>query len=207
VKVSTSVLVADDHGVARLGVRVALEADGGFRVVAEAESGSEVLPLVERHAPDLVLLDLRLPGLSGFGCLELLRRRHPDVAVVVLSVSESREDVREAIRRGARGYIAKSIDPAQLGDALRHALAGTVVEPEDGLEPAAGDLRLTARETSILRGVARGLTNRAIAQELWVTEQTVKFHLTNVYRKLGASNRTMAARRALSLGIADDPGA
>jgi two-component system nitrate/nitrite response regulator NarL len=202
VKVSTTVLLADDHGVARLGVRVALEADGGFRVVAEAEHGGEVLPLVERHAPDLVLLDLRLPGLTGFGCLELLARRHPGVAVVVLTVSESRDDVREAIRRGACGYIAKSIEPGRLPDALRSALAGAVVRPEGAAEPA-GDLRLTARETRILRGVARGLTNRAIAEELWVTEQTVKFHLTNVYRKLGASNRTMAARRAISLGLAD----
>ena len=199
-------LLADDHGVVRQGVRTTLEADGGFEIVAEAENGSEVLPLVHRHEPELVVLDLRLPGMDGLRCLELLEQRHPEVRVVVLSVAEDPGQVREALDRGAAAYVLKSIAPDELAEALRRALVETIDEPVGALEsPAASPSGLTERETVILRCVARGMTNRAIAKELWVTEQTVKFHLTNVYRKLDVVNRTDAARAAFTLGIAENP--
>jgi DNA-binding NarL/FixJ family response regulator len=200
------VLLADDHGVVRQGVRTTLEADGGFEIVAEAENGSEVLPLVHQHEPQLVVLDLRLPGMDGLRCLELLRQRYPEVRVVVLSVADGGDPVREALERGAAAYVLKSIAPDELADALRRALVETIPEPVGAAEPlAASRSGLTERETVILRCVARGMTNRAIAKELWVAEQTVKFHLTNIYRKLDVVNRTDAARAAFTLGIAENP--
>jgi DNA-binding NarL/FixJ family response regulator len=200
------VLVADEHGVIRQGVRATLEADDGFEVVAEAQSGSEVLPLVHAHRPQLVLLELRLPGMDGLRCLELLRERHADVRAVVLSASDDPARVREALERGAAAYVLKSIAPDELADALRRALVETIEEPIGATEPPA-EARggLTERETAILRCVAQGMTNRAIAKELWVAEQTVKFHLTNVYRKLAVDNRTDATRAAFMLGIAENP--
>jgi DNA-binding NarL/FixJ family response regulator len=202
------VLLADDHPLTLVGVRRVLEASEGFKVVGEARAGGEVLPLVGRTHPDVVLLDMRMPGVNGLLCLERIRRRYPKVKVVVLSVSEEAGEIRAAFARGACGYIVKSINPRHLASAVRQAVEGTgYLAPagrsvnEVAVAEASG---LTKRELSIVQAVARGLSNQAIAKELWVTEQTVKFHLTNVYRKLGISNRTEAARWAYAHGITDD---
>lgn len=194
------VLLADDHPLVLVGLRRVLEEASGFEVVGEARAADEVLALVQRSSPDVVVLDLRLPRLGGLRCLEQIRDRHPGVKVVVLSVSSDPADVRAALARGASGYIAKSIEPAALPAALRHAVgAGPSGRARADHEAASG---LTERELAVVGAVARGLPNQAIARELWVTEQTVKFHLTNVYRKLGVSNRTEAARWAYLHGLA-----
>lgn len=200
---SVTVLIADDHGVVREGVKAILGQVEGFSVVGEARSGSEVLPLVHRLQPDVVLLDIRLPEMTGYDCLRLLERRHPDVKTVVLSAYADETHVEQAFAAGARGYILKSINPADLPSAIRQTLAGTLYRHVDTRPHAAHGF--TERELTIIRAVARGLTNRAIARELWVTEQTVKFHLTNIYRKLDVANRTEAARAAYRLGIAESP--
>jgi DNA-binding NarL/FixJ family response regulator len=203
------VLLADDHRLMLEGVRRVLEAAGDFEIVGEAYSGSQVLPLVGRTEPDLVLLDVRMPGMDGLTCLDRLRVRFPAVKVVVLSVFSDADHVQAALRRGACGYIVKSVSPGDLPAALRQVYEGTVfhalglAEPdEESLARAAG---LTERELSILNAVARGLSNQQIGKELWVTEQTVKFHLTNIYRKLGVSNRTEAARHAYQHGLVESP--
>ncbi len=202
------VLIADDHRLIVDGIKRALEACDDFEVVGEATSGSQVLPLVGRTNPDLVLLDLRMPGADGLTCLAQIRKRHPDVKVVVLSVSTDENVIQTALKRGASAYIVKSVNPIDLPSALRQAMEGTVYTavglPQPG-ENAARVAGLTERETAILSALARGLSNEAIGKELWVAEQTVKFHLTNIYRKLGVSNRTEAARLAYQHGLVESP--
>jgi DNA-binding NarL/FixJ family response regulator len=201
------VLIADDHRLMVEGTKQALERAGGFEVVGEATNGSQVLPLVRRLKPDLVLLDLRMPKMDGLTCLTKIRKEFPDVKVAMLSVTQDPELIQTALRRGANAYIVKSVDPADLASALRQALNGNVFTTagvtEDPGERAARDAGLTDRELAIVRAVARGLSNEAIAKELWVAEQTVKFHLTNIYRKLGVANRTEAARYAFEQGLVD----
>src|SRR5712691_7783895 len=202
------VLIADDHKLIVDGIKRALEESPDFEVVGEASSGSQVLPLVGRTKPDLVLLDLRMPGADGLTCLAQIRKRHPEVKVVVLSVSTDENVIQTVLKRGASAYIVKSINPIDLPSALRQAVEGTVFSaiglPEVG-DSAAKAAGLTERETAILSALARGLSNEAIGKELWVAEQTVKFHLTNIYRKLGVSNRTEAARLAYQNGLVESP--
>jgi DNA-binding NarL/FixJ family response regulator len=203
------VLIADDHLLVLEGIQAALQNSEDIEVVGQARDGSQVLPLANRLRPDVVLLDIRLPKLDGFACLELLRERLPSIKVVMLSAFRGSEHVDAALRRGASGYIFKSVNPLDLPSAVRQAVEGTVFHTLGAT--AADPLRdaraagLTEREVAILGGVARGLSNRALAKELWVTEQTVKFHLTNIYRKLKVANRTEAARAAFRLGIGDAP--
>ncbi len=203
------VLIADDHRLILDAVRRALENADGFEVVGEAVNGSQVLPLIRRTLPDVVLLDLRMPQLDGLACIDAIRKSWPDMKVIVLSAFSERERIEAAFNRGANGYIVKSINPLDLPAALRQALEGTVYHPVGPADGASDDSRkahgLTEREASILRAVGRGLSNQAIAKEFCVAEQTVKFHLTNVYRKLGLANRTEAARYAYQRGLVDSP--
>jgi len=204
------VLIADDHQLLVDGTKQALEKAGGFEVVGEASNGAQVLPLVRRLRPDLVLLDWRMPQMDGLTCLAKIRKDFPDVKVAMLSVSQDPELIQAALKRGASAYIVKTVDPDDLAAALRQAMGGnvftTVGVSEDPGERAAKDAGLTERELVIVRAVARGLSNEAIAKELWVAEQTVKFHLTNIYRKLDVSNRTEAARYAFEQGLVEPGG-
>jgi DNA-binding NarL/FixJ family response regulator len=204
------VLIADDHPLILAGVKHALEEAEGFEVVAEANTGAQVLPLVSQTQPDLCLLDMRMPEMDGLTCLDRIRKRHPDVKVVILSVSTDPDVIQDVLNRGASAYIVKSVNPIDIPSALRQALDGSVFNavglPETRVaEDAAKAAGLTERETSILKALARGLSNDAIGKELWVAEQTVKFHLTNIYRKLGVSNRTEATRYAYEHGLVDSP--
>jgi DNA-binding NarL/FixJ family response regulator len=199
------ILVADDHRLMLAAVRRALERSDDVEVVGEVDDATRVLPAIGESRPDVVLLDLRMPRLDGLTCLERIRERHPDVAVVVLTTFSGDEQIQAARERGARGYIVKTVDPLQLPRMIVDAVGspGMLVfraEPPEA-EAAMGSPSISPREHAILCAVARGLTNRAIARELWVSEQTVKFHLHNVYRKLGLTNRTEAARYAISQGL------
>jgi DNA-binding NarL/FixJ family response regulator len=202
------VLIADDHPLILAGIKHALEEADGFDVVAETNNGAQVLPLVSKTNPDLALLDMRMPGMDGLTCLDRIRERHPNVKVVILSVSTDPDVIQDVLNRGASAYIVKSVNPVDVPSALRQALEGSVFNaiglPEKQVaDDAAKAAGLTERETSILKALARGLSNDAIGKELWVAEQTVKFHLTNIYRKLGVSNRTEATRYAYENGLVD----
>ena len=203
------VVIADDHRLVLDGIRRALEADGGFEIVGETLSGTQVLPLVSRTSPDLVLLDLRMPKMDGLACLDELRRRHPNVKVIMLSASTAPELIDTALRRGATAYILKSVDPDDLPSTIRQALEGNVYStsglPESSEPIGAKAAGLTDREITILRSLARGHSNEEIAKELWVAQQTVKFHLTNIYRKLNVKNRTEATRIAYQMGLVESP--
>jgi DNA-binding NarL/FixJ family response regulator len=204
---SVRVLLADDHRLILDGVRRVLEAAGGLEVVGEATTGSQVLGLVRRTRPDVVLLDLRMPELDGLACLDWIKKRHPRVKVVVLSVSFDEKLVETVLARGASAYVVKSVQPVDLPGVIRRSLREDIDKviglPVDRSANAARAAGLTRRELAILTAVAQGKSNPAIAKELWVAEQTVKFHLTSIYRKLGVHNRTEAARRAYQKGFVD----
>jgi DNA-binding NarL/FixJ family response regulator len=205
------VLVADDHELMLEAIRIALaHAADEFEVVAATSRGTQVLPLVGQTQPDIVLLDLRMPGMDGLTCLELLQKRHPDVKAVVLSGVEDATVIRSAFARGATAFIRKHIDPRDLAAALRQAADGTVLhqmfgEVSSTEVEATRDVGLSKRELPILAALGEGMSNKQIAKEFWLAEQTVKFHLTNIYRKLGVSTRTEAVHRAYQLGLLESP--
>jgi DNA-binding NarL/FixJ family response regulator len=199
------VLMADDHPVLLQGLRRSLELDGGFEIVGEAYDGAQVLPLIRRTSPNVVLLDMHMPGIDGIGCVARIRKAHPEVKVVMCSMESATDQVQAAFLAGACGYVIKTVEPRDLAPAIRQAIAGTAFQPvgvtmsdDTRIARSAG---LTGREIEILRCVARGESNKTIGRELWVTEQTVKFHLSNIFRKLSVTNRTEAARWAFSKGL------
>jgi DNA-binding NarL/FixJ family response regulator len=196
-------LIADDHRLILQALKRAFGAENDIEIVGEARIGSQVLPLISQTSPDVVLLDVRMPELDGFTCIVRARKDYPQVKFVILSAFRDEERVKEASACGATAYITKWVDPLDLPDALRRAAAGESFElglssEEDADPDGAG---LTEREIEMLEAVARGLSNQSISREFWITEQTVKFHLTNIYRKLGVSNRTEAARYAFTIGL------
>jgi DNA-binding NarL/FixJ family response regulator len=207
---SLKVLIADDHPLMLQGIRRALEASEGIEVVGEARSGEEVLALIERRNPDLVLLDLHMPGLGGLDCLEELKR-WPEVKTVVISASDDRLSIDSALLAGASAYILKSVSPMDIPAVLRQAATGAVYHapsataaPRDTEDAGAGP-DLTPREVTILTAVASGSKTKTISKDLWLSEHTVKFHLTNIYRKLGVSNRSGAVRYAFENDLAPSP--
>lgn len=202
------VVIADDHRLVLDGIRRALEEDGDFEIVGETQSGTQVLPLVSRTNPDLVLLDVRMPHMDGLACLDEIKRRHPKVKVVMLSASTGSDLIEASLRRGASAYVVKTVNPDDLPGTLRQALEGnvhTAIGLEETERSGAKALGLTDRELTILEALARGLSNDQIAKEFWVAPQTVKFHLTNIYRKLGVKNRTEATRLAYQHGLVESP--
>jgi DNA-binding NarL/FixJ family response regulator len=200
------VVIADDHRLILQSLRGALERSEDFEVVGETDSGAHVLPLVSRTNPDLVLMDVHMPGMDGLSCLDMIRKRYPTTKVVLISASSDPEQIQAVLRRGADGYIVKSINPDDIPAALRQAYEGTAYYAlgvsESAEEHVSRTVGLTEREVTILKALARGLSNKQISQEHWVTEQTVKFHLSNIYRKLGVANRAEAMRYAHQQGIA-----
>ena len=213
------VVIVEDHPLMQAALEATLEGADGFTVVGTATSGLQAEPLVSRTQPDLVLLDLQLPGLDGLSCLALLRERHPDATVVVLTGVEDDEMIERALSGGAVALVRKSIAPADLPVLLRQVMLGSVhfatpriaravvtqatrqSQLEEARVEACGETGLTARELEVLEMVARGLPNRAVAKELFLSDQTVKRHLRRVYQKLGVANRTEAAQTAYRLGL------
>jgi DNA-binding NarL/FixJ family response regulator len=202
------VVLADDHRLLLEAVRATLEDDGGFEVVAAVESSAEVLQVLARDLPDLVVLDVGMPGTDGFVCLQTIRDRYPDLKVAMLSGIEEPRVARRALRLGASAFVKKHVDPRDLPAVLRHAVEETVVSQPPGFQDGGDELEairalLTASEFAVLEALARGLVNKQIAADLKIAPQTVKFHLTNVYRKLGVANRTEAIRYAFEQGIVE----
>src|SRR5262245_38399532 len=155
-------LIADDHQLMREGIRLALADAHDIEVVGETASGAEVLPLVRDTSPDVVLLDLRMPGMDGLRCLEQLRQRHPEVKAVVLSGTDEADVIDAAFQRGAAAFILKRIDPADLAPVIRQALDGNVFYPVEAKPVAAENTGsgLTSREADILKALAEGLSNK-----------------------------------------------
>lgn len=202
------VLIADDHPLIIAGIRRTIEHVDDMEVVGEARSGPELMQLVERRRPDLVLMDLIMPGMTGVEAILRIRQRWPEVKCVVLSACDDRPTIDAALQAGASAYVLKSAHTVDIASVLRQASGGAVfhapaeVQPIPGAPHAPDAPALTDRERSILSAVASGMTTSAISQDLWISEHTIKFHLTNIYRKLGVTNRAGAVRYALEHGFA-----
>jgi DNA-binding NarL/FixJ family response regulator len=194
------VLVADDHRLILEAIRLVLDETEDIEIVGEATSGSQVLPLIGRTDPDLVLLDISMPEMDGLTCLDRIQKHHPGTCVVILSSHDDPETIASALARGAKSFIGKLVDPRDLPSALRLIAQGAVYRSVQAETPSrkgpAQEAGLTPSEQRVLEALSRGLSNKEIAAELWLTQQTVKFHLTNIYRRLGVSNRTEAMRYA-----------
>lgn len=202
-----SVLLVDDHTLFRSGIRSLLQRHPEFDVVGEAADGVEGIKRAKQLAPQVVLLDLNMPGMSGLETLHLLLQDCPDSAIVMLTVSEDAQDLAAALKAGASGYLLKNIDTDYLTRAVRRAAAGETVVAEAmtsklvaqlqagarPAEPASEIDRLTPREKEILECLARGESNKVIARSLELSESTVKIHVQNVLKKLNLSSRVQAA--------------
>ncbi|MCU6499081.1 response regulator [Rugamonas sp. FT107W] len=201
-----SVLLIDDHTLFRSGIRSLLQRNPEFTVVGEAADGFEGVKRAQQLKPQVILLDLNMPGMSGLETLEQLRQDCPDSAVVMLTVSEDAEDLSVALKAGASGYLLKNIDTDFLSRAIRRAAAGETVLAESmtaklvaqltagAAAPVASELdKLTPREREILECLARGESNKGIARALDLAESTVKIHVQNVLKKLKLSSRVQAA--------------
>lgn len=202
-----NVILADDHPLFLAALKEAVER-AGINVVGAVTRGDELVELADRTEQlDAVLLDLSMPGYDGFKCLELLRASKPKASLIVVSGSDDEADIQRALDLGAVCFVGKATNPEDMAGALHVLLLDSVHLPPArangrGAEPpGAAAAHLTKREVEILRLAAEGRSNSEIAQALWVTEQTVKFHLSNIYRKLGVSNRTGASRWAQQNGL------
>lgn len=203
------VMLVDDHDVVRMGLRMYLSLDPDLDIVAEAANGQEALDRAEAARPDVVVMDLMMPVMDGVTATRELRARHPDVEVIALTSALEEHKVRGAIEAGATGYLLKDASSELLIEAIHAAARGEVrLHPEAAKrlmrEFRTPDMRehLTVQETRILRLIARGLPNRTIAEELGVTEPTVKTHVSRLLSKLGLGSRTQAALYALKQGLA-----
>jgi DNA-binding NarL/FixJ family response regulator len=191
-------LIVDDHPVVRDGLRGVFEGLEGFSVVAEAGDGAEALAVVAQGGVDVVLMDLRMPGMGGVEAIAALKSRHPDVRVLVLTTYDGDRDVMPAIEAGATGYLLKDVPRDELVRGVQSAyegrpvLASSVAERLMGRVAEPRGATLSPRELDILRLVAEGETNRSVAQRLFISEATVKTHLLHLYDKLGARDRASA---------------
>jgi DNA-binding NarL/FixJ family response regulator len=203
------VLLVDDHRLMLDAVRVSLEREDDMDVVGETTSGATVANLVGQTGPDVVLLDVRMPDVDGLTVLEQLRDRYPSVAVVMFSGIDDPALVRAALERGAAAFVLKHVEPRDLAAAIREVVSGAIFRPLDLLgsvkQSATDEVGLSKRELSILEALQSGASNSDIARQLFLAEQTVKFHLTNIYRKLGVSSRTEAVHAAYERGVLERP--
>jgi len=204
------IVLADDHPVVREGIRGMLQGYDDIEVVGQAGSGPEAVALVAQLAPDLVLMDLRMPGGDGVEATRAIAAAHPSTRVVVLTTYETDQDILRAIEAGASGYLLKDIAPAELARSVRAAAAGETVLATSAATALLGRVQgrqsapaLSAQEVKVLRLAADGRTNAAIGAQLFIGEATVKTYLSRAYEKLGVSDRTSAVRRALELGLLD----
>ena len=209
------IVVVDDHTLFRRGITALLARVPGFEVVGEAADGFDGIKAVVAHRPDVVLLDLHMPGISGIDAMHAILKEAPGTHVVMLTVSEEADDLMLALRAGALGYLLKNIESDFLVDSVRRAADGeSVMSPEmtaklmrevrAGASPAAQPA-LSPREREILQHVAKGVSNKEIARSLGLAESTVKIHVQHILRKLELSSRVQAAVWAIEHGIAARP--
>lgn len=211
----TRVLLVDDHEVVRKGLAALLEREPGIEVAGEADSGERALQVVDRLRPDVILMDLEMPGMGGVEATRRIAEGHPGTHIVVLTSHAAEEDVFPALRAGAQGYLLKHSAPEDVLRAIHQARAGETVlhpaiarmvlqelnRPAAAKQPATTD-PLSEREMEVLRLVARGMSNQEIADSLVVGEATVRSHVSSILRKLQLASRTQAALYALREGLA-----
>ena len=198
------VLLVDDHALLRTGVANIINQEPDLHVVAEAENGLEAIAAFERHAPDVTLLDLRMPVMEGVEAVRQIRERDPRARVIVLTTYDTDDEISQALKAGAKAYVLKDIAAEDLVGCIRDVLAGkTYIAPAAAAKLAEGVTRvqLTPREMATLRLLADGKANKEIASELDISERTVKTHLAHLFEKLGVTSRTEAIKVATRRGL------
>jgi DNA-binding NarL/FixJ family response regulator len=198
------VLSVDDHPLLREGIGALVNAQPDMQLVAQAATGRAAVEQYRAQRPDVTLMDLRLPDMSGVDALAAIRAEFPEARIVMLTTFEGDVEIQRALAAGARGYLLKSMPPAELIEAIRQVHAGRKRIPNDvaaQLAEHAGEETLTPREVEVLRHVAEGNRNKDIADRLFISEETVKVHVKHVMDKLGASDRTEAVAIAIRRGI------
>lgn len=211
------VVLADDHAVVRAGTRQFLELGKDIQVVAEAEDGLQAKMLIEQHLPDVAILDIQMPGMSGIEVTRWVRDHHPQIGVLILTAYEDDPYILSVLQAGANGYVLKTAPPVEVVQSVRDVCLGkSALDPaitQKLLAQLSGARRepvvemLTEREIEVLRLVGRGYTNKAIGVQLGISDRTVQGHLAHIFAKLHAESRTEAVMRAVSLGwLASDLG-
>ncbi len=202
------VVIADDHRIVREGLAFMLSDEAEIDIVGEAESGEELLDVLANVEADIVLLDVRMPGMSGLEALELVRDRHPEVKVIILSMHEDASYVHTAVERGAAGYLLKSTGQRELMRALRAVADGNAYLQSEVTAPLLAQVvgadepaALSPREQHVLQLVAEGLENKQIARQLDISEATVKTYLKSIFERLGARGRAEAVAIGLRRGL------
>ena len=198
------VLLADDHAIVRNGVAQILDEQPDIEVVAQAEDGESAIVLYRQANPDVALLDLRMPKVEGTQVVERIRREFPEAVLVVLTTFDTDDDIDRALRAGAKGYLLKDVGPGDLVACVRTVYGGgTWVSPTVASKLVARMTRVqvTPQEMRVLRQVAEGKSNREIGETLFISEATVKIHLTHLFEKLGATSRTDAVAKAVERGL------
>jgi DNA-binding NarL/FixJ family response regulator len=198
------VFCVDDHPLLREGISVIINNQPDMRLVAEAANGREAIQKYREQKPDVTLMDLRLPDMSGIDSLIAIRTEFPEARVIMLTTFEGDVEIQRSLEAGARGYLLKSMPPNELVDVIRQVNAGKKrIPPELAAQLAEhlGDEALTEREIEVLRHIARGNRNREIAALLFISEETVKVHIKHIMEKLRASDRTQAVAIAVRRGI------
>jgi DNA-binding NarL/FixJ family response regulator len=197
------VLIADDHAVVRSGLSRFLQVNEDLELVGQAADGEEAVQLAALHRPDVVLMDLMMPGTDGITATREIRRRYPGIKVIALTSFAEEALVQGALQAGAVGYLQKNVSAAELGNAIRSADSGHLTLSSEAVQVLAESVtqphleRLTERETEVLGCLAAGMTNAKISQKLFVSLGTVKFHVSNIYQKLGVNSRIEAVRTAV----------
>jgi len=198
------VFSVDDHPLLREGIAMLINNQPDMELVAEASTGLEAIQQFRKHQPDVTLMDLRLPDMSGIDTLMAIRNEFPQALVVMLTTFEGDVEIHRALEAGARGYLLKNMAPSELIDAIRQVYAGKKRIPTEVASHLAehmGEETLTEREIEVLREVANGNRNRDIADKLFISEETVKVHVKHIMEKLGANDRTQAVAIGVRRGI------
>lgn len=203
-KSKTRVLIVDDHVMIRLGLAEAINAESDLKLVGQAGNGREAVELYPKCRPDVVIMDFQMPGPDGATSTELLRAKHPEATVLLLSMHEGEEDIWRSVQAGATGYLPKSADVDDVLSAIRHLRAGDTYFPpaiKAKLEARRKREALSPRELQVLKEVVAGRSNKEIVAALKISEATVKLHISNMLTKLGVFDRTQAAIEAVRQGI------
>lgn len=200
----TTVAIVDDHSVVRIGMKYVIMTDREFKFVGEADDGAEAVSLVERVHPDILLLDVRMPGTDGIAALKSVREKFPNQKVVMLTMSDAEEDVYQALSLGARGYVIKDNSPVNIISALKTVMSGELAVSESVrsvYEARKSERGLTGREKEILVLVSKGCSNVEIGDMLHLSPNTVKNHLKNLFESLGAADRAEAVAIGIRRGL------
>lgn len=210
------VLIADDHALVRLGIRQYLESADDIVVIGEAADGNQAVALVDQHNPDVLLLDINMPGMTGIEVTQYLKNSHPDVRILILTAYDEDPYVFSLLQAGANGYLLKNCDIDELQRAVRSVYIGKTVLSPTVADKIVNQIRrnspvaqttldsseeLTSRELEILRLAARGFTNKAIGQQIGISDRTAQGHLANIYAKLNVASRTEAVTEAMKRGL------